>query len=178
MAVPGLSFSRQTLSCCLWDLVPWPGLGPRLPAFGAQSLSHCSNREGPWGKHLTCIISFNSPSGRGYYYYSFCWKKKKWGSKRFNNLLKFTSNQMWIQIQVSLTLQPVLLTTVWYCLSASGLFLEKQCFQRREVRGSIIVAIHQVILTRPSLLRGTFLSHHLGPHLTLTVIFIAPLSLF
>lgn len=65
-----------SLSCSMWDLLPWLGIESRSPAFGAQSLSHCSNREGPWGKHLTCIISFNSPSGRGYYYYSFCWKKK------------------------------------------------------------------------------------------------------
>ena len=33
LAAPGLS-------CCMWDLVPWPGNEPRPPAFGAWSLSH------------------------------------------------------------------------------------------------------------------------------------------
>ena len=123
---------------------------PSLPAFGAQSPNHCCNREGPWPvlSHLTIL------QGGGIIILTLL-KVKIWGSKRFNNLLIVTSKQMWIQIQVSLTLQPVLLTTIWHCLSASGLFLEKWCFQRREVRRSVIAVIHQVILTRPSLLRGT-----------------------
>ena len=28
------------LSCDMWDLVPWPGIKPRPPVLGAQSLSH------------------------------------------------------------------------------------------------------------------------------------------
>ena len=35
MAALGLGY----LSCSMWDLVPWPGIEPRLPALGAQSLS-------------------------------------------------------------------------------------------------------------------------------------------
>ena len=118
----------------------------------------------PWAKHLTCIISFNNPwllmvlvllLEMVLLLFPFCWKKKKWGYKRLNNLPEVTSKQIWIQIQVSLTLWPILLTTIWYCLSALGLFLEKQRFQRREVRGSIIAVIHHVTLTLPSLLGGT-----------------------
>ena len=32
------------LSCGTWDLVSWPGIEPRPPALGAQSLSHWSLR--------------------------------------------------------------------------------------------------------------------------------------
>ena len=31
-----------TLSCRMWDLVPWPGIEPGLSALGARSLSHWS----------------------------------------------------------------------------------------------------------------------------------------
>ena len=31
----------------MWDLVPWPGIEPRLPALGAWSLSHRNTREAP-----------------------------------------------------------------------------------------------------------------------------------
>ena len=31
----------------MWDLVPWPGIEPRPPTLGAQSLSHWSPREVP-----------------------------------------------------------------------------------------------------------------------------------
>ena len=34
------SCSMQALSCNMWDLVPWPGIEPRLPALGAWRLSH------------------------------------------------------------------------------------------------------------------------------------------
>ena len=39
------SCSMQTLSCGVWDLVPWPGIEPRAPALGAQSLSPWPTRE-------------------------------------------------------------------------------------------------------------------------------------
>ena len=35
------------LSCGIWELVPWPGIKPRPPALGAQSLSHWTTREVP-----------------------------------------------------------------------------------------------------------------------------------
>ena len=33
------------LSCCMWDLAPCPGIEPRPPALGVQSLSHWTTRE-------------------------------------------------------------------------------------------------------------------------------------
>ena len=35
------------LSCCMWDLAPCPGIEPRPPALGGQSLSHWTTREVP-----------------------------------------------------------------------------------------------------------------------------------
>ena len=32
----------------MWDLVPWPGIEPRPPASGAQSISHWTTREVPF----------------------------------------------------------------------------------------------------------------------------------
>ena len=40
MIALGLNCGMWTLSCCTWDLVPWPGIKPRPPALGAWSLSH------------------------------------------------------------------------------------------------------------------------------------------
>ena len=37
----------RTLSCGLWDLIPWPGFELGHPALGAQSLSHQTTREVP-----------------------------------------------------------------------------------------------------------------------------------
>ena len=71
-----LHCSRRTLSCGLWDLVPWPGIEPRPPALGAHSLSHWTTRKVPgmsvlwkqiwWGSKLpqtlqspVWIFSFN-----------------------------------------------------------------------------------------------------------------------
>ena len=34
-------------SCCVWDLVPRPGMEPGPPALGEQSLSHWTAREAP-----------------------------------------------------------------------------------------------------------------------------------
>ena len=47
--VPCVTFScdLQTLSCCMEDPVPWPGIKPRPPALAAWSLSHWTSREIP-----------------------------------------------------------------------------------------------------------------------------------
>ena len=37
------------LSCSMWDLVPWPGIKPELPALGAWILSHWTTSEVPVG---------------------------------------------------------------------------------------------------------------------------------
>ena len=39
------SYSMRTLSCGMWNLVPWPGIEPRPPALGAWGLA-----TGPPGK--------------------------------------------------------------------------------------------------------------------------------
>ena len=39
------SWSIWTLSCNMWDLVPWSGIEPRPPALKAWSLSHMKTRE-------------------------------------------------------------------------------------------------------------------------------------
>ena len=36
-----ITCDMHTLSCSMWDLVPWLEIKPGLPALGAQSLSHC-----------------------------------------------------------------------------------------------------------------------------------------
>ena len=40
-----LRCGRQTLSCNMWDLIPWSGIEPRPPALGPWSLSHWTTRE-------------------------------------------------------------------------------------------------------------------------------------
>ena len=35
----------QNLSCSMWDLAPWPGMEPKPPVLGTQSLSHWTTRE-------------------------------------------------------------------------------------------------------------------------------------
>ena len=37
----------ETVSCGMWDLVPWPGIEPRPPALGLRSLSDYTTREIP-----------------------------------------------------------------------------------------------------------------------------------
>ena len=43
------------LSCGTWDLLPWPGMEPRPPALGAQSLIHWTSREVPWLSFYICL---------------------------------------------------------------------------------------------------------------------------
>ena len=52
LAVLGLSYSMLTLSCGMWDLVPWPGIKPRPPALGGWSLSYWTTRE------VSCMYLF------------------------------------------------------------------------------------------------------------------------
>ena len=52
LAALGLSCGMwDVFSCSMWDLVPWPGIKPRPPEFGAWGLSHCTTKElpqSPW----------------------------------------------------------------------------------------------------------------------------------
>ena len=45
LAALGPSCSMWPLSYNTWDLVPWPGITPRLPALGTQNFSHWITRE-------------------------------------------------------------------------------------------------------------------------------------
>ena len=36
------------LSCGMWDLDPWPGIEPRSPTLGTQSLSHWTTGKSPF----------------------------------------------------------------------------------------------------------------------------------
>ena len=49
LVAAGVIFSccLGTLSCGMWDLVPWPRIEPRPLALGAWSPSHCTTREVP-----------------------------------------------------------------------------------------------------------------------------------
>ena len=53
------SWGMQTLSCGMWDLVPWPGIEPGPPALGAQSLSHWTTREVPLTLLIEAQLTFN-----------------------------------------------------------------------------------------------------------------------
>ena len=43
----------QTLSCSIWDLVPWPGIEPRSPTLGVWHFNHW-----PTGKSIFTILLF------------------------------------------------------------------------------------------------------------------------
>ena len=58
------SCGTWTLSCGMWDLVPWPGIEPGPPALGVQSLSHWTTREVPHQLFLfpkKCCIGTQHP---------------------------------------------------------------------------------------------------------------------
>ena len=62
--------SVWTLSCSLWDLVPWPGIKPRLPVLGVQNLSPWTTREVlvPTSFHHSHVITFWNIFKLGKYY--------------------------------------------------------------------------------------------------------------
>ena len=44
----------RTLSCGMWDLVPWLGIKPRPPVFGVQNLSHWITKQ-----VSVCVLDMN-----------------------------------------------------------------------------------------------------------------------
>ena len=46
-------YSMWTLSCSIWDLVPWPGIEPRSPTLGVWHFNHW-----PTGKSIFTILLF------------------------------------------------------------------------------------------------------------------------
>ena len=61
------------LSCGMWDLVPWPGIKPGLPALGLRSLSHWITWEVLEGKYWVgqkvCLDFPIRCYGKCYYFY-------------------------------------------------------------------------------------------------------------
>ena len=53
--------AAQSLSCSMWDLVPWPGIEPGPPALGTQSLSPWATRDIPLPAFLTIVSSKSCP---------------------------------------------------------------------------------------------------------------------
>ena len=52
-----------TLSCSLWELVPWLGIKPGPPAFGAWSLSQWTTRKSQsWSWRGECVCGYGSLS--------------------------------------------------------------------------------------------------------------------
>ena len=47
LALLSLGCGMQTISCGVWDLVPWSKIEPGPPVLGSQSLSHWTSREIP-----------------------------------------------------------------------------------------------------------------------------------
>ena len=52
LAVLDLSFDMQTLSCGMWDRVPWPWIEPRLPAWTIREVPHKYLNTSMWQKLL------------------------------------------------------------------------------------------------------------------------------
>ena len=46
----------ETLSCDMWDLVPWSGIEPGPPAWGTQSLSYWTTREVPPSSDTASVV--------------------------------------------------------------------------------------------------------------------------
>ena len=53
----------QTVSCILWDLGPWPGFEPRLPALGVWSPNHWTTREVPLNAIFYGDLQLGFPGG-------------------------------------------------------------------------------------------------------------------
>ena len=58
----------------MWDLVPWPGIEPRLPALSTQSLNHWNTREVPehYQFYLPKISSIKYPQPHSHQLCSIC----------------------------------------------------------------------------------------------------------
>ena len=47
LAVPGLSCGMRTLSCCMWGLVPGPGIKPQASYIGSAEYSPLDHEGSP-----------------------------------------------------------------------------------------------------------------------------------
>ena len=76
-AEPSMQHAEGSFCCSLWDLVSWPGIKPRPPALGAQSLSH-----GTTGK--ACLFSFDGCQERGPLWRKPCCLMEHWEQSRMS----------------------------------------------------------------------------------------------
>ena len=86
------SYSMQTLSCSMWDLVPWPGIKPRPPVLGVWTLSHWTTREVPVTLYLDRKLQAlgccsprrnNSGAHRNQFKSGIFWRWVPWGIINF-----------------------------------------------------------------------------------------------
>ena len=63
-------------SCCMWDLIPWPGIEPRPPTLGARSLSHWTTREVPRDAILLALKMEGRATSWGIWATSRIWKRQ------------------------------------------------------------------------------------------------------
>ena len=73
-----LYLAALSLSCKMWDLVPWPGIKPRPPVLGAQSLSHWTTREVPPCRVIKASHQVSPASRGGEMGSTFSWKGPQW----------------------------------------------------------------------------------------------------
>ena len=69
-----LYLAALSLSCNMWDLVPWPRIKPWSPVLGAQSLSHWTTREVPPCYVINACHQVSPASRGGEMGSTFCWK--------------------------------------------------------------------------------------------------------
>ena len=75
-------------SCSMWDLVPWPGIEPRLPTLGMRSLSHWTTREVPELGGLVAQLVKNPPAMQETPVWSLDWEDPL--EKRYSNPLQYS----------------------------------------------------------------------------------------
>ena len=99
--------ARRILRCSMWDLVPWPGIEPGLPALGVQSLSHWTTREVPmaesWSEREASSLGL-CPELVHRHFCTDLWPQQVmrpvqtwgWGRRRWQrgNFLQFTSHRL------------------------------------------------------------------------------------
>ena len=109
------SCSMQTLSCGVWDLVPWLGIKSGPPALGTLSHSHWTTREVPLG----FLFLFSSSGKDKMLYQRHClqgstlldlrqghgnWQKRVClGWEGWSNMTLALGNEGWIAAMILLT---------------------------------------------------------------------------
>ena len=80
-----------SLSCSMWDLVPWPGIEPGAPALRVWSLSHWTTRE-VWAM-TSCLVKVEE--------YQEGVRSRTWGLLQDPTRRCFCSHQMTLRVWLS-----------------------------------------------------------------------------